>query len=72
MIDFLGLWKTSPCRMNSRLDTVFHLLEPDINQKFTVCRNISVRLILPLIESATPFRRKYYQNGAHAGYIMYD
>jgi hypothetical protein len=24
-----------------------------------------------LNESATLFRRKYYQNGAHAGYIMY-
>lgn len=24
-----------------------------------------------LNEAATLFRRKYYQNGAHAGYIMY-
>lgn len=32
--------------------------------------NISARQLRPLAEAATPFRRKYYQNGAHAGYIM--
>ena len=52
---------------------VFHLLEPDINQELYGMPEY-LRSALNsawLNESATLFRRKYYQNGAHAGYIMY-
>jgi len=52
--------------------SVFHLLEPDINQElYGMPEYLSALNSAWLNESATLFRRKYYQNGAHAGYIMY-
>lgn len=52
--------------------TVFHLIEPDINQElYGLPEYLSSLNSAWLNESATLFRRKYYQNGAHAGYIMY-
>jgi PBSX family phage portal protein len=52
--------------------SVFHLLEPDINQElYGMPEYISALNSAWLNEAATLFRRKYYQNGAHAGYIMY-
>ena len=46
--------------------------EPDINQEFYgMLEYLSALHPARLNESATLFRRKYYQNGAHAGYIMY-
>lgn len=51
--------------------SVFHLLEPDINQElYGIPEYLSALNSAGLNESATLFRRKYYQNGAHAGYIM--
>ncbi|AOV98016.1 phage portal protein [Edwardsiella hoshinae] len=51
---------------------VFHLMEPDINQElYGMPEYLSALNSAWLNESATLFRRKYYQNGAHAGYIMY-
>ncbi|MCW2095139.1 UNVERIFIED_ORG: PBSX family phage portal protein [Enterobacter sp. BIGb0239] len=53
-------------------DSVIHLLEPDINQElYGMPEYLSALNSAWLNESATLFRRKYYQNGAHAGYIMY-
>ncbi|UAK21183.1 phage portal protein [Kluyvera sp. CRP] len=55
-----------------RAGSVFHLLEPDINQElYGMPEYLSALNSAWLNESATLFRRKYYQNGAHAGYIMY-
>lgn len=52
--------------------SIFHLLEPDINQElYGIPEYLSALNSAWLNESATLFRRKYYQNGAHAGYIMY-
>lgn len=51
---------------------VFHLLEPDINQElYGMPEYLSALNSAWLNESATLFRRRYYENGAHAGYIMY-
>lgn len=51
---------------------VFHLLEPDINQEIYGAPEYLAGLNSAwLNESATLFRRKYYENGAHAGFIMY-
>ena len=51
---------------------IFHLLEPDINQElYGLPEYLSALNSAWLNESATLFRRKYYENGAHAGYIMY-
>jgi PBSX family phage portal protein len=53
-------------------DNVFHLLEPDINQEiYGLPEYLSALNSAWLNESATLFRRKYYQNGSHAGFIMY-
>src|SRR5476649_2640663 len=53
-------------------DSVFHFQEPDINQElYGLPEYLSALNSAWLNESATLFRRKYYQNGAHAGYIMY-
>ncbi len=51
--------------------SIFHLMEPDINQRSTACRYLSAIPSALLNESATLFRRKYYINGSHAGFIMY-
>lgn len=52
--------------------SVFHLLEPDINQDiYGLPEYIPALHSAWLNESATLFRRKYYKNGSHAGFIMY-
>jgi PBSX family phage portal protein len=52
--------------------SVCHLLEPDVNQElYGMPEYLSALNSAWLNESATLFRRKYYLNGAHAGYIMY-
>lgn len=52
--------------------TIFHLIEPDIHQEiYGVPEYISALNSAWLNESATLFRRKYFENGQHAGYVMY-
>ena len=53
-------------------DEVIHVFNPDIQQDMYGIPDYlsSVNAIL-LNEAATLFRRKYYKNGAHAGYILY-
>ncbi len=52
--------------------SVFHLIEPDVNQElYGLPEYLSVLNSAWLNEAATLFRRKYDQNGAHAGYILY-
>lgn len=52
--------------------TVFHLREADINQEIYGLPEWYAALQSALLnESATLFRRKYYQNGSHAGFILY-
>lgn len=51
---------------------VFHLMEPDINQEiYGLPEYLSALNSAWLNESATLFRRRYYQNGSHAGFILY-
>ncbi|BFM16282.1 phage portal protein [Maricurvus nonylphenolicus] len=51
---------------------VFHLVEPDINQEIYGLPEYLASLNSAwLNESATLFRRKYYKNGSHAGFILY-
>lgn len=55
-----------------RKGAVFHLLEPDINQEiYGLPEYIPALHSAWLNESATLFRRKYYKNGSHAGFILY-
>ena len=52
--------------------SIFHLMEPDINQEiYGLPGYLSAIPSTLLNESATLFRRKYYINGSHAGFIMY-
>ena len=52
--------------------SVFHLREPDINQElYGLPEYLSALQSALLNESATIFRRRYYENGSHAGFIMY-
>lgn len=52
--------------------SVFHLMEPDIHQEvYGVPEYLSALQSAWLNEAGTLFRRKYYLNGSHAGYILY-
>ena len=52
--------------------SVFHLMEPDINQEiYGLPEHIPALNSAWLHEAATLFRRKYYLNGSHAGFILY-
>jgi PBSX family phage portal protein len=52
--------------------SVFQLMEPDINQEmYGVPEYLAGLQSAWLNESATLFRRKYYLNGSHAGFVMY-
>lgn len=52
--------------------SIFQLMESDINQEvYGLPEYLSALQSAWLNESATLFRRKYYQNGSHAGFIMY-
>jgi PBSX family phage portal protein len=54
------------------LNTICHLMEPDINQEvYGSPEYLSAMNAAWLDEAATLFRRKYYLNGSHAGFIMY-
>lgn len=51
---------------------VFHLMEPDINQEvYGLPEYLGALHAAWLNESATLFRRRYYENGSHAGFILY-
>ncbi|WP_079218150.1 phage portal protein [Herbaspirillum robiniae] len=53
-------------------DSVWHLQAPDVNQEvYGVPQYVSALQSAWLNESATLFRRRYYLNGSHAGFILY-
>ncbi|HEX7856051.1 MAG TPA: phage portal protein [Sphingobium sp.] len=53
-------------------DSVIQLKAPDVNQEiYGVPEYLSALQSALLNESATLFRRRYYLNGSHAGYILY-
>jgi len=52
--------------------SLWHLKEPDINQEiYGLPEYLSTLQSAWLNESATLFRRRYYNNGSHAGFILY-
>lgn len=52
--------------------SVFHLMEPDINQEvYGLPEYLGALHAAWLNESSTLFRRRYYENGSHAGFILY-
>lgn len=53
-------------------DTVFHIKESDLNQEIYGVPDYVASMNSSLLnESATLFRRRYYENGSHAGFIMW-
>lgn len=55
-----------------RTGSVFQIMEPDVNQEiYGVPEYLAGLQSAWLNESATLFRRKYYLNGNHAGFILY-
>ncbi|MGI4815410.1 MAG: phage portal protein [Janthinobacterium lividum] len=53
-------------------ESVFHLMRPDINQEvYGLPEYLSSLHSAWLNESSTLFRRRYYENGSHAGFILY-
>ena len=55
-----------------RTGSIFHLKEPDLGQEIYGVPDWYAALQAGLLnEAATLFRRKYYKNGSHAGYILY-
>lgn len=52
--------------------SVFQVMESDINQELYGIPDYAASMNSSLLnESATLFRRKYYENGSHAGFILY-
>lgn len=52
--------------------SIFHLMEHDVSQEvYGLPEYLSALNAVWLNESATLFRRRYYQNGSHAGFILY-
>lgn len=52
--------------------TIYHLMEPDVSQEIYGMPGYSAALQSALLnEAATLFRRRYYANGSHAGFILY-
>jgi PBSX family phage portal protein len=52
--------------------SIFHMREADINQEvYGLPEYLSALQSAWLNESATLFRRRYYNNGSHAGFILY-
>lgn len=53
-------------------NSIIHLIDSDINQEiYGLPEYLSAMQAALLNENATIFRRRYYKNGSHAGYIMY-
>lgn len=52
--------------------SVMQIMQPDVNQEiYGVPEYLSALQSALLNEAATLFRRRYYLNGSHAGYILY-
>lgn len=53
-------------------DDIIHIYEPDITQEiYGIPSYLSSLNAILLNEAATLFRRRYYKNGAHAGFILH-
>lgn len=71
-VDLDSYWWVPSYNQERQLDNVIHLMEHDINQEvYGLPEYLAALNSAWLNESATLFRRKYYQNGSHAGFILY-
>ncbi|WED23512.1 phage portal protein [Vibrio sp. JC009] len=59
-------------RIDYRDGQIFHLAEYDVAQEiYGLPQHISGLTSIWLSDDATLFRRQYYRNGSHAGYLLY-
>lgn len=74
-IDFQSYFEVSGAGREQREfapGSVFHWMEHDLNQEvYGLPQYLGALHSAWLNESATLFRRRYYENGSHAGFIMY-
>ncbi|WP_043615194.1 phage portal protein [Chromobacterium violaceum] len=71
-VDLSSYWWVPGWNQERELGEVFHLLEHDINQEvYGLPEYLAALNSAWLNESATLFRRRYYLNGSHAGFILY-
>lgn len=74
-IDLDSYWWVDNYNQEQEFDegSILHLMEPDIDQEvYGVPDYLGAMQSVLLNESATLFRRKYYENGSHAGFILYQ
>lgn len=65
-------WSHGGSDVAFRDGSIWHLIEPDISQElYGLPEYLGALQSALLNESATLFRRKYYINGSHAGFILY-
>ncbi len=65
-------YKTFSQQIDYKKGTVFHFMEYDPTQEiYGVPEYFATLSSIWLNEDATLFRRKYYKNGAHSGYLLY-
>lgn len=70
--DLSTYWWVPSYNQERQLGKVIHLMEHDINQEvYGLPEYLAALNSAWLNESATLFRRKYFQNGSHAGFILY-
>lgn len=70
--DLQSYWWVPAGSDAQQLGGLIHLMEHDINQEvYGLPEYLAALHSAWLNESATLFRRRYYQNGSHAGFILY-
>ena len=73
-INLTDYWWVTGYGSEQQIDgkSIFHLMDPDLDQEiYGIPQWLPVLNSALLNESATLFRRKYYENGSHAGFILY-
>lgn len=73
-LNLVDYWWVASYGKEQKIDgrSCFHLMDPDLDQEiYGIPQWLPVLNAALLNESATLFRRKYYENGSHAGFILY-
>lgn len=67
-----GLWQHKLDEHPFPAGSICHIMEPDVHQEvYGMPQYLASLQSAWLNESATLFRRRYYNNGSHAGFILY-
>ncbi|MBP8813192.1 MAG: phage portal protein [Laribacter sp.] len=70
--DLTRYWWVPGWKQEVEMGPVIHVIEPDINQEvYGLPEYLAALNSAWLNEAATLFRRKYFMNGSHAGFVFY-